>query len=204
MYPANNQTGICSSKYDKKEQKCLKTAKEFDDTYFEIRDDCANLSKKRYALFVLDDQPVPNFICTLPKDQNPPKFVLWKHREQIAGYRQMTSYELTNYMYEIGKLYEINRGFSPCREKIGISHCNYCSIDNNIWYFNDHRIASGNFGDDKATCSDHLTGICTHSYDDKEQKCFKTVDEFEEIYLRPNEVCVSPSISTYALFIRLD
>ena len=184
----------------------MKTAKEFDDIYFEINvdEDCANLSKTLYALFILDNQPVPSIRCTLPKDQNPQKFVLWKHKKQIAGYKQMTSKELTENMNEIGKFYEINRGFSPCREKIGISICNYCSVDNDSWHLNDHALLSGNFEDDEMTCDDHLTGICTNPNDEKEQKCLKTGKEFNLIYFKHSHYCEEPSRVTYALFIRLD
>ena len=122
----------------------------------------------------------------------------------------MNSTELNENMMEIGKLYEMNRGFIPCREKIGVNSCSYCSLDYKEWYLNDYSLRSGNYEDDHGTtqpslCSDHFTGICTSFRYEIEQKCLKTVDEFEKIYLKESDwYCRNPIYVSYALFIKLD
>ena len=63
------------------------------------------------------------------------KIVLWKHREKIYNYRQMTADELTMRLPEIGKFYEFRKGFSAYKEEIDIVECNYCSVDNNTVKF---------------------------------------------------------------------
>ena len=72
----------------------------------------------------------------------------------------MNSDEIEENINEIGQLYESNRGFIPCREKIRITACSYCTINNKRWYLNNFHLLSGNYKDKIPTCDDHLHG-CT-------------------------------------------
>ena len=112
----------------------------------------------------------------------------------------MTSAEIKKNLPEIGKFYELHKGFVPCRQKIGVSTCRYCSADNESLQLNKYQINSGNYGDSKLTCGSHFTGLCPFTID-KKQKCLKTAEEFNKIYLEYDDFCADKTNSLYALFM---
>ena len=93
----------------------------------------------------------------------------------------MTAAELSKRLLDIGRSYELSKGFNAYREEIDTTGCIYCSADNKIWYLNGEFIFSGNYGDNSYSCAGSKTGICTHPNDKIEQKCLKTEDEFLHI-----------------------
>ena len=67
------------------------------------------------------------------------------------------------------------------------------------WHLNNQAIASGEYNGNKQTCDIHSTGLCTSQYDQKEEKCLKRGEEFNETYFFPHNICNDPSKVSFAL-----
>ena len=177
-----------------KKLKCFKNTNDFDDVYFYPYCHCkknTSSAEIHYAIFILNNQPVLErkaVECSVVNKLN--KFVLWKHKEKLIGYREMNSTELRLRINEIGRNYEARKGFTPCRDKIGMSYCNgtYCTADNLEWYLNDSSLFPENYN--------AKTNTCPHNYNDvyrmcdskniTERKCLRTANEFDDINFRNN------------------
>ena len=57
----------------------------------------------------------------------------------------MSSAEIKANLQDLGEFYEVNKGFVPCRQQIGINVCRYCSTDNQSLQLNNYQINSGNY-----------------------------------------------------------
>jgi len=89
----------------------------------------------------------------------------------MTDYREMASNEIHVRMPEISKLYKLNHGFTPYKERIDVDRCRYCTADSKIWSLNGCFLEAGIYNEveeaNSTSCSNKSTGICRVCMKDK-------------------------------------
>ena len=160
----------------------------------------------------------------MPSGNCLPKYVLWKHNENMSDYREMTSDETLARMPEISKLYELNQGFIPYEKRIDVEECQHCTADDKIWALNGCFLQAGFdklYSDNpylskttkyaeasledkhRTSCiSSMSTGICRICQ--QTNFCLKNSIDFDDVYFYPHHRCNKDRPDTkifYAIFI---
>ena len=130
------------------------------------------------------------------------KFVLYTHRGEIEGYRQMTEFETRERMYEISEFYERNRGFVLYNDDVDISNCGFCTIDNMAWSLKGDTLESGDYDLGLRSCKDNQRALCYgRSVVDVSRECLKKKEDFDNIYYAFYTHCQDETKTYYAVFI---
>lgn len=128
------------------------------------------------------------------------KFVLYRHNENISGFREMTEFEIASRRDEIGEYYEGNGGtFVAYKDVIDIDDCFYCTRDHKIWWHGNNKIRSANADSTYAQCGDSQTSVCP--YNSSYGKCLKKAKEFEEVFFGIHGNYCYDTDKYYSLFI---
>jgi len=128
-------------------------------------------------------------------------FYLWIHKENIPGYRELSSSDMTDDLLDyMGDFYEFNQGFLKFEERINIDYCNFCTSDDKYFYDSQYskNIWPSLYGHDASieTCINDATGMYS-----RDGKSFMTREDFKSITFKLSSHYCQSIDKAYAIFI---